>query len=119
MGLIQAVTDHIFNSFQNNEIETSLIVTIILVILNHINRRMKSHILVIHCNSVDQEPELIGIIKNNTSKYRIKSRNYTEKGMDYVFEIIVKQADLLAGCLEKNAAIENFSLMEYDSDDIL
>lgn len=100
-------------------IATSLVVTIVLVILNHINRRTRSHILVIHCKSADQEPELISIIKDNTRKYRIKSRNYTKKGMDYVFEIVVKKADILASSLEKDANIENYSLMEYDSDDIL
>ncbi len=100
-------------------IVTSLAVTIVLVILNHINRRMKSHILVIHCKSADQEAEFISIIKDNTSKYRIKSRNYTKKGMDYVFEIVAKNVGVLVSAMENNSNIENFSLMEYDSDDIL
>ena len=39
--------------------------------------------------------------------------------MDYVFEIITKEASLLAGDLEKSSEIDRFSLMEYDSDDIL
>ena len=39
--------------------------------------------------------------------------------MDYVFEIIIKDADVLAVALEKEACIERFSLMEYDSDDVL
>lgn len=100
-------------------IVTSLLATAVLVVLNHINVGMRSHILVAHCKSADQETELTGLLKERTRKYRIKSRNYTEKGMDYVFEITVKDAGALVSGLEKSAGVERFSLMEYDSDDIL
>jgi len=49
----------------------------------------------------------------------VKSRNHTERGMDFVFEIVTKEAGVLTGAIEKEAAIERFSLMEYDTDDIL
>ena len=100
-------------------IVTALIVTIVLVVLNHINTGMRSHILVVHCKSADKESQVLTLLKNHTKRYRIKSRNHTEKGMDYVFEIITKEASLLAGDLEKSSEIDRFSLMEYDSDDIL
>ncbi len=100
-------------------IATSLIATLVLVVLNRINRGMRSHILVIHCKSAEQETEVVDLIRKNTKKYRVKSRNYTEKGMDYVFEIIAKEVAELAAGMEKSPSIERFSLMEYDSDDIL
>lgn len=98
---------------------TSLVATIVLVILSHVNRSMRSHILVVHSKSTDDEAEIISILQKNTKKYRVKSRNYTEKGMDYVFEIIAKEMGSLAGDMEKSACVERFSLMEYDSDDVL
>lgn len=98
---------------------TSLIATAVLVILNCINMRMKSHILVVHCKSTSDEDEILKLLKRNTRKYRIKSRNWTEKGMDYVFEIVMKEAGIFASDMEKSAAVERFSLMEYDSDDVL
>ena len=60
-----------------------------------------------------------GLLEKYTKRYRVKSRNHTEKGMDYVFEITTKEAAVLAGEMEKAKDIERFSLMEYDSDDIL
>jgi len=39
--------------------------------------------------------------------------------MDYVFEVVTKEAAALSGALEKESGVERFSLMEYDSDDIL
>ncbi len=100
-------------------IMTSLISTVVLVILNCINMRMKTHILVVHCKSSSEEDEILEVLKRNTRKYRVKSRNWTEKGMDYVFEIVMKDAGTFAGDMEKSAIIERFSLMEYDSDDVL
>ena len=98
---------------------TSLVATIVLIILNRVNVVMRSHILVVHCNSAEKESGIVELLKKYTRKYRIKSRNHTEKGMDFVFEIITKEAGILAGELEKAEGVERFSLMEYDSDDIL
>lgn len=98
---------------------TSLIVTAVLVILNRINIGSKSHILVIHSKSAEYESVIVEVLKKHTKRYRIKSRNYTQKGMDYIFEIVTKEAAELSRVLEKKSEIERFSLMEYDSDDIL
>lgn len=100
-------------------IVTSLIATIVLMILSHVNMHTRSHILVVHCKSSDSEEQIINTLRNNTKKYRVKSRNYTEKGMDYVFEVITKEVGSLASEMEKSVCIERFSLMEYDSDDVL
>ena len=98
---------------------TSLVATVALVILGHVNKRMKSHILVVHCKSAQEEENLRTLLENCAKRYRVKSRNYTEKGMDYVFEIVVKEAGNLACNLEQAEMVERFSLMEYDSDDVL
>lgn len=98
---------------------TSLVVTVVLVILNRVNVKMKSHILVAHCQSAENENILVDLLEKCTKRYRIKSRNHTEKGMDFVFEIVTKEASMLACEMEKAAGIERFSLMEYDTDDIL
>ncbi len=100
-------------------IVTSLIVTIVLVILNRVNIGMKSHILVVHCKSAENENVVTGLLKKYTKKYRVKSRNHTERGMDFVFEIVTKETEVFTRAMEKEGAIERFSLMEYDTDDIL
>jgi hypothetical protein len=98
---------------------TSLIATIVLVILNRLNVRMKSHILVVHCKSAEREDEILELLRKATRRHRVKSRNWTEKGMDYVFEIVIKETKTLVSAMEKSENVERFSLMEYDSDDIL
>lgn len=98
---------------------TSLVATVVLIVLNRMNLRVKSHILVLHCKSAQDENAVLSVLSSYAKKYRVKSRNHTNKGMDYVFEIIMKNAGELAIALEKEESVERFSLMEYDSDDIL
>lgn len=99
---------------------TSLIATIVLVILNRMNvGGGKSHILVIHCKTAEDERIITPLLEQHTKKYRVKSRNYTEKGMDFVFEIITKNVGILTEEMERSGHVERFSLMEYDSDDII
>ena len=73
----------------------------------------------VHCKTAEDERIITPLLKQHTKKYRVKSRNYTEKGMDFVFEIITKNVGILTEEMEKSGHVERFSLMEYDSDDII
>lgn len=98
---------------------TSIIVTLVLIILNRINTKTKSHVLVVHCKSADGEEAVNELMKKYAKKYRVKSRNYTDKGMDFVYEIIIKYVIELTKALEEEESVERFSLMEYEVDDVL
>lgn len=98
---------------------TSLTATFVLLFLNYVNIRTKTHILVIHSKQAENEKDILEILKKHAKKYRVKSRNYTSRGMDYVFEITMKDATSLAVELEQTVCVERFSLMEYDTDDVL
>ena len=97
---------------------TSLIVTIVLLILENVHFGAHPQILVIHTKT-SAEDELIAAVKNFTKRYRLKSRSFSRGGMDYVFELSVKDAQKLTAALEELAGVERFSLIEYDSQDIL
>jgi len=101
---------------------TSLMVTIVIFALNSISFGIKSHVLVIHCaekSGKDVESQISSLIESLTKKYRIKSRNYTSKGMDYVIELYTKEPGEIAEKLKKAQFVEKFSIIEYDSEDVL
>ncbi len=58
-------------------------------------------------------------IGKHTTKYRVKSRNFTARGMDIVMELSVKNPQELAESIRETKAAENFSIIEYDSDDVI
>lgn len=94
---------------------TSLAVTVLLVILERISIGKSPYILVIHTN----EEVDMAFLRVYSKRYRIKSRNYTSKGVDYTIEVSLKDTLGLMSELKKNNKIERYSLIEYDSDDVM
>ena len=94
---------------------TSLIVTILLIVLEHVTMGKRPYILLVHT----KEDVAVNIIKKHTSKYTVKSRNYTSSGIDYTFELSVKDINKLTSELKKSKSIERFSVIEYSADDIM
>lgn len=97
---------------------TSLIVTVVLILMENLSIGRKPFVLVVHC-SPEKENAVLGKIKEQTGKYRVKSRNFTQKGMNMVIELSVKNPGMLSDGIRKIDGVEKFSIIEFDSDDVL
>lgn len=97
---------------------TTIIVTIVLFALEHISFGKKPFILVLHSDD-DCEDLIEKAMRQHCQKYRIKSRNVTDKGYDYAVEFSTKEPKSLSAELRKTKAISRFSIIEYDTDDII
>lgn len=97
---------------------TSIVVTILFIILENITFGRLPYVIIIHCNE-ECETKLKETIGLFSKKIRIKSRNYTSKGIDYAIEASIKQPNDLMKKLEKIKTISSFSIIEYDADDIV
>ena len=97
---------------------TSIIVTIVLITLEHIKFGRKPYVLIIH-STTDIEKSLQEIFKTKGTSYKFKSRNYTSKGYDYAIEFTIKDISSLKEELTKNENITKYSIIEYDADDIV
>ena len=99
---------------------TSLIVTVILVAANALSGKLFRNPYILVVNSKENiEKELKEVISGNTISYRLKSRNYTGNGVDYVYELGLKDPEKLTEEVGKLKNIKQFSLLEYDSNDII
>ena len=97
---------------------TSIIVTIVLLILEHINFGRKPLVLILHSNN-DIEKELQQLFKTKGISNKFKSRNYTSKGYDYAIELSTKDIEGLKKELSNNEKVSKYSIIEYDADDIV
>lgn len=97
---------------------TSILVTIVLVLLEHINFGRRPFVLILHSNS-DIEKDVVESFKNNKISYKFKSRNYTNKGYDYAIELTIKDIEELKKELSDNKKVTKYSIIEYDADDIV
>lgn len=94
---------------------TCVLVTIVLIILEHLNFGKKPFVLILH-SSEDIEQQLQETLK---ASYKIKSRNYTSKGYDYAIEFTTKDMENIKQELANNEKVEKYSIIEYDADDIV
>ena len=94
---------------------TCVLVTIVLIILEHLNFGKKPFVLILH-SSEDIEKQLQETLK---ASYKIKSRNYTSKGYDYAIEFTTKDMENIKQELANNKKVEKYSIIEYDADDIV
>ena len=97
---------------------TSLVVTIVLLILENVTFGSRPQILVVHTNDCTEDT-LVSAVKEYAKRWKIKSRSSGTSGMDYVFELSVKDSKNLTERLQALSGVERFSLIEYDSQDIL
>ena len=97
---------------------TSLIVTIVLLVLEHIRFGRNPYILILHSKD-DIEKDLQKEFKENKISNKFKSRNYTNKGYDYAIELTTKDVEGLKQKLSKNEKVSKYSIIEYDADDIV
>ena len=97
---------------------TSVFVTIVLVILEHIKFGRKPFILILH-SIEDIESDLQKLFKEKKINSKFKSRNYTSKGYDYAIEFTSNDLLGLKEELSKNKNVSKYSIIEYDADDIV
>lgn len=98
---------------------TSLVVTLVLIAFNYIKIGGKSYCLVVRLETCENEEIFLESVKQFVKHYRIKNRNYSGKGVDYVIEGAIKEPREFSVMLEKQEIVERFSLMEYDAEDIV
>ena len=97
---------------------TSIFVTIILIGLEHINFGRKPFVLIVR-SIEDIETDLVKMFKERKISNKFKSRNYTSKGFDYAIEFTYKNIKELNNVLSKNEKISKYSIIEYNTDDIV
>ena len=97
---------------------TSIFVTIVLIILEHVNFGRKPYVLILH-STQEAEEELTKLFNSKKIRYKFKSRNYTSHGFDYAIELTYKNIKELNQELSKNERISQYSIIEYDADDIV
>ena len=97
---------------------TSVIVTLVLILFEHLTFGRKPYVLILHSDK-DVEEELTRMFASKKISNRFKSRNYTSKGFDYAIEFTYKDIKELNKELSKNERISKYSIIEYDADDIV
>lgn len=101
---------------------TSLVVTILLLAMEHLPFGRKPYILVINADKSfyeGSEQKFSSVLKENTKSFKIKSRNYSDESINLAIELSVKDPDALVQKLSAIDSIKRLSIVQYDAEDIL
>lgn len=96
---------------------TSIVVTIVMLILENVSFGRKPFLLVVNLPK-GKAAQLTEFLNSNSKKYNVKSRNYTGETINMVIELRIDEPDIFAQKI-KELEIEKFSLIKYESDDIV
>ncbi|MCR5609900.1 MAG: DUF4956 domain-containing protein [Lachnospiraceae bacterium] len=91
-----------------------IVISIGLLLFEILPTRKTPYILVINSKNKDADKTVEEIVKANTKKYIIKSKNYTKRGLDMIIEFRAKDQNKVLDELKNVEILDNVSIMEYD-----
>lgn len=97
---------------------TAVVVTAVLLVLNRIHLGKAPFVVVFQCDA-GKEQAVMDLIRAHATRVRVKSRNFTAKGMNITAELGIRDAAALSAALAASELVSRFSMIEYDNDDVL
>lgn len=95
---------------------TCLVVTALLLVLENLPVSRAPMMLVVNLTDAEGEEELLGMIKESGSSYKVKSRNISKAGMDMVVELRVKEEGALVKKVAGLPFVCSVSLLSHDGE---
>ncbi|WWR15320.1 DUF4956 domain-containing protein [Lachnospiraceae bacterium JLR.KK008] len=95
---------------------SSLIVTIGLFALELTPTGSASGILVVNCNSLEREKEIMDLVKAKAKHVSVRSRNASVAGVDFVIECRVKEPSEMLTKLQALDGVSGVSLLAHDGE---
>lgn len=94
----------------------AICVTVTILLLRLIPEIRDTNILFVSSSDKEIEARLNEVICANTKSNRVKSRNMTPRGVDYVYEVIVKDAAALVSSVDALEGVNSVSLIEHEGE---
>lgn len=94
----------------------SLLVTIALVGLDLIPIAKAPMLLVIDCEKMESEEQIIYLLKQYSKNYKIKSRNIFEDNLELIIEIRTKEDEKLANEISSIKNVNSVSLLSHEGE---
>lgn len=94
----------------------SLLITVVMLALHFIPNVRPALLLIVNLENVDAEPELKKLLKEQTSFYKIKSRNVTTTGLDMIVELKTANETALIKQIGLLEPVSTVTLMNHDGE---
>lgn len=97
-------------------IEASLLITIVMMLLHFVPNVKPALLLLVNGKDPGMQQELEGVLKENTSFYKVKSRNVSSSGIDMIIELKTKNEGALVDAVSALSTVDRVTLMTHDGE---
>ena len=94
----------------------SVFVTIVICVLDKMPVAKAPMILVVNAQSLEAEDDILNIVEEYSTYYRVKSRNLSADQLDMVVELRVKDEKALIGEIHDLEGVHAVSLLAHDGE---
>ena len=94
----------------------AVMVTVGILILDLLPVRISPWLLIINADSGEREDEVLAVLEEEKSRFRLKSKNLTSNGMDLILEVKAREENKLVDRLSGLPGIVSVSLLAHDGD---
>ena len=94
----------------------AVMVTVGILILDMLPVRISPWLLIINADSGEREDEVLAVLEEEKSRFRLKSKNLTSNGMDLILEVKAREENKLVDRLSGLPGIVSVSLLAHDGD---
>ncbi|MCI8353770.1 MAG: DUF4956 domain-containing protein [Lachnospiraceae bacterium] len=94
----------------------AVMVTVGILILDMLPVRISPWLLIINADSGEREDEVLAVLEEEKSRFRLKSKNLTPNGMDLILEVKAREENKLVDRLSGLPGIVSVSLLAHDGD---
>lgn len=97
-------------------IVTSLLLTALILLLEHLPVAKVSMMLVVDSNNIDGEEEILSVIEDYSSSTKVKSRNMNAQSLNMVIEVKIKEEAECIREVNRLKGINSVSLISQDGE---
>ena len=95
----------------------SLFIGVILVVFVNVKSVDSPYILIVSSDSEHTEDDILSNIKQNVKRYSIKSKTVSDTGMEFTFEVRLKESSVkFVGQIKNISGIRSVALVSYNGD---
>lgn len=97
-------------------VEASILITIVMLALHFVPNAKPALLLLVNGRNTKIQEELNQLLKDNTSWFKVKSRNVTANGIDMIIELKTKDEDSIIEKVLAINGVESATLMTHDGE---
>lgn len=98
---------------------TSLFATALIIVLDLVPIKKASYLFIVNAEGAGSERDILGLVRENASYFKVKSRNQTRDKLDMIIELRTDKEQSLMEGASRLPGVQNSSLVTHDGENFI